>query len=212
MNTRLKTFAFILSVLALAQPLLAQEQEPELQTLLGSNRITFGGYGGPQVGFTKFDSRDVWLVGGRGGVLLNHSLVIGGGGFGIVNSPRFGQIDSGNGGYLEGGYGGMLVEPILWWNRVVHLSVPVLVGAGGMAYVKSLDYDNDHDRYNDNLIDSDPFFVLEPGIELELNVVRFMRIAAGVKYRWAPNLDLSDTPSDPFNGFTTTICVKFGKF
>jgi len=76
-------------------------------------------------------------------------------------------------------------------------------------YVKSVNR-NMNDLYN--IIDSDPFFILEPGLELELNLFRFMRIAAGVSYHWSPNLDLMDTPSTPFNGITSSIAIKFGKF
>lgn len=186
-----------------------KQQEPEMQTLFGNTKFTFGGMGGPQIGLSKFNSKDVLLVGGHGGVVINHCLVIGGGGMGIVNTPSFANVGGIDRGYLEGGYGGFLIEPIFMSNKVVHLAMPILIGGGSMSYLK----DNYHGMdYPSNEIDSDQFFVLEPGIEVELNVVRFMRIAAGVQYRWAPNLNLVNTPSNPFNGITTSITFKFGKF
>ena len=56
----------------------AQEttNEPEMQTLFGNKKYTFGGMGGAQVGFSKFNGKDVVLAGARGGVVINHSLVL----------------------------------------------------------------------------------------------------------------------------------------
>jgi len=189
----------------------AQEKtdDQEMQTLFRNQKISVGGMGGPQVGLSQFNDREIWLVGCRGGVVINHSLVIGGGGWGIVNMPKFTGIAGNTYAYIEGGYGGMLIEPIIKSNKLVHIAVPILIGAGNLMYVKEIEQDP-MDPLNE--IDNDSFFVLEPGIEIELNVVRFMRIAAGIRYRWAPNLDLVDTPSNPFNGITSSITFKFGKF
>lgn len=203
-------FALIL-LLTNAYTTKAQEkpEEQEMQTLFGNKTVSIGGMGGPQIGLSSFNDREVWLMGGLGGVVINHSLVIGGGGWGIVNMPRFDNIGGNTNAYIQGGYGGVLIEPIIKSNKLIHVAMPILVGAGNLMWVKEISQDM-MDPLNE--IDNDSFFVLEPGIELELNVVKFMRIAAGVKYRWAPNLNLVDTPQNPFNGMTTSITFKFGKF
>jgi len=209
-TTRLILFTFL--ILTTTNAIIkAQEtpEESEMQTLFGNTKFTFGGMGGPQIGFSNFNSKDVLLVGGRGGVVINHCLIIGGGGWGIVNMPKFSNIGGNTVGYIEGGYGGFLVEPIFMSKKLVHLSMPILIGGGELLYVKEINHDMD-DPLNE--IDSDPFFVLEPGIEVELNVIKFMRIAAGIRYRWSPNLDLVDTPANPFNGITSSITLKFGSF
>jgi hypothetical protein len=65
---------------------------------------------------------------------------------------------------------------------------------------------------NTHIIDQSQFFVIEPSIEVELNVIRFMRIAAGVSYRYASNLNLITTPNDSFNNFSGSVTLKFGRF
>lgn len=193
----------------------SQDDSEQMQTLFGDNPISYGGYGGPRVAFSDFNGKDIWLVGGRGGAIFNHSFVIGGAGYGIVNSPRFSNI-SYDGidypvAYLEGGYGGMHLEYILMPNKVVHLSFPLLVGAGGLMYSETSSAASGG-NYTEDIIVNTAFFVVEPGVELELNIVRFMRISAGIAYRYAHNLDLPNTPTSAFNSLSGTISLKFGKF
>ena len=191
------------------------EPEEEMQTLFGDEKLTFGGYGGPRVAFSSFDNNDIWLVGGRGGVIINHCFVIGGAGYGIVNSPRYNDLVIDDTTYpnlyLQGGYGGLLLEGIIWSRKLVHFSVPVLIGAGGVMFSDKRYPDGDED-YDIHVIEHTPFFVIEPGIEVELNVVRFMRLAAGVSYRYAPKAELPNIPSNAFNSLNVSLSLKFGSF
>jgi hypothetical protein len=90
--------------------------------------------------------------------------------------------------------------------------VPVLIGAGGAAYVNKGWYDNNNQNWNYNTIDSSPFFVLEPGIEIEFNVVKFMRIGLGGYYRYTSGLNLEKTDEHIMDGFSAGLSLKFGKF
>jgi len=199
------------TILVFSFPIQAQEKQEndEFQSLFGNNKIVYGGYGGPQIGFSKFDNRNIILVGGHGGVVINHFLVIGGAGSGIVNMLKYNNINGTDNAYLVGGYGGMYLNFIAYPLKVVHVSFPMLIGAGGMEFVK--DINQPHENIT-NTIDNDVFFVFEPGVEIELNVLKFMRFGIGAKYRWAPNLNLINTSSDPFNGISYCLSMKFGKF
>lgn len=200
---------FIVSVTVINIYAQSTNDDSEMQTLFGNKQFTFGGAGGVHVGFSKFNGVNAVLVGGRGGVIINHNLVLGGGGWGFANIPSFSNIGGNDIGYLEGGYGGVYIEPIFFAKKAVHFSLPILVGAGDLMYLRSV---NRNMSDIANMIDSDPFFILEPGLELEINLFKHVRFAAGVSYHWSPNLDLIDTPANPFNGFTSSIAVKFGKF
>lgn len=65
------------------------------------------------------------LVGSRGGWIINHVVVLGGGGYGLVSSvtapqqaqPALGRYD------LSFGYGGVIIEGIILPMRAWHLSV-----------------------------------------------------------------------------------------
>jgi hypothetical protein len=211
-----KMFFTLVVLLFTSSFLMAQDEpEEEMQTLFGDEKLTFGGYGGPRVAFSSFDNNDIWLVGGRGGVIINHCFVIGGAGYGIVNSPRYNDLVIDDTTYpnlyLQGGYGGLLLEGIIWSRKLVHFSVPVLIGAGGVMFSDKRYPDGDED-YDIHVIEHTPFFVIEPGIEVELNVVRFMRLAAGVSYRYAPKAELPNIASNAFNSLNVSLSFKFGNF
>ena len=196
----------------------AQEENgnsQEYRTLFGSDEISHGGYGGISVNYTQIDGKEAVLVGARGAWVINHGVAIGLGGYGFANDMSYNKTinDITDRYTLAGGYGGLLIEPIIGAKWPVHVSIPVLIGAGGVAYVnqywKTYDDPYYHDYHPD---DADAFFVIEPGIEIELNMVKFMRLAIGGYYRYTSDLDLADTKSDLLNGFSTGVTLKFGKF
>ena len=58
----------------------------------------------------------------------------------------------------------------------------------------------------------DHFFVIEPGVKVECNVIKALRIGIGISYRYTPDLDLKYTSSDLINQFTAKLSLRFGKF
>ncbi len=212
-----KLFLTVFFIIASSSFIYAQGNDDEkMQTLFGNEPVIVGGYGGPRVGFSQFDGKDIWLVGGRGGAIFNHVFSIGGAGYGIVNSPYFSSItfkdSTYNDVYLEGGYGGLQLEYILKPYKVVHISFPLLIGAGGLQftderYINTQDY-----NLNNHIICNKAFFVIEPGLEIELNVIRFMRLAIGLSYRYAHGVELPDVSSNAFNTLTGSVSLKFGSF
>ena len=126
----MKRLFLMLVSLIMTLPLHAQEQ-----TLI-SGPIDNGGFGGPVVKFSQIDSRFALLVGGYGGWLINHSFMIGGGGFGLANNirgSRAAQIYCGTGDNLrlQFGYGGFMLEYIGEPNSLIHYNVSKLIGAVG---------------------------------------------------------------------------------
>jgi len=214
----MKTTTVLVLILFLGFDLFAQEgnrDQQEYRTLFGGDEITHGGYGGLSINYSQIDGKGAILVGAKGAWIINHGIGIGIGGYGFANDINYektinGSIDKYT---LAGGYGGLLIELIIGANWPVHVSIPVLIGAGTVAYVnnhwKNYDDPDFHRPYNQ---DGDAFFVIEPGIEIELNMVKFMRLAIGGHYRFTSNLDLVDTKSGILNGFSTGVTLKFGKF
>jgi hypothetical protein len=181
------------------------------------DNIKVGWFVGIDPGYTQFDNRDVWLGGLSVGLILDHNFSIGLTGRGWTNHDGmfYPNVTDTAGAYLEGGYGGLLLEYTLFPKSVVHVTFPVLVGAGGASYVTDKEYrdwDNDHDAHTHKSLDSDAFFVVEPGVRAEVNILKFMRLNAGISYRYVGNLELINTSSDMMNNFTATVGLKFGKF
>jgi hypothetical protein len=209
---------FLLMALVFTNFAIAQDEKPqdEMRTLFGNNdKISHGGYGALLINYSQFDGKDVVLVGARGGWLINHGITLGIGGYGFANQISIidGSINNPDGDrlYLSGGYGGLLVEPIIFPMKPIHISIPILIGAGGAAIIDEDYYHNNYDEYYNDLATS-PFFVFEPGIEIELNVVKFMRIGIGGYYRYTSGMSLGEQDEHILDGFSAGLSLKFGKF
>jgi hypothetical protein len=182
----------------------------EIKTLLGRNRAG-GAYSAFSAGYSVIDDKHAVMFGGRFGWVASHSLGIGLGATGFINEFHY-EPSLDQEVFLAGGYGGLYIEPILLPRSPVHLSFPVLFGAGGISYVSK------NSEYNDNLIeDSEAFLLIEPAAEIELNLTRFFRFAVGASYRFPTSFDvgLSGTPkasAESIKGLSYTVTLKFGKF
>jgi hypothetical protein len=190
----------------------------DINTLFGKGgKTTLGWFIGIDPGYTQFDNRDVWLGGLSVGMIVDHHFTIGLTGRGWTNHDGmyYPNVTDTAGAYLEGGYGGLLLEYTLFPKSVVHVTFPVLIGAGGATYVTDQDYAEwDEDDWDDchHSLDTDAFFVVEPGVRAEVNILKFMRLNAGISYRYAAGLELMNTSGDLMNNFTATVGLKFGKF
>lgn len=182
----------------------------EIKTLLGRNRAG-GGYSAFTAGYSVIDNKHAVLFSGRFGWLPSHSIGFGMGATGFINEFHY-EASLDREVFLTGGYGGLFIEPILMARSPIHLSLPVLFGAGGISYISK------ESELNDNLIeDSEAFLLIEPGAELELNLTKFFRFAIGASYRFPSAFDvgLSGTPSanaESIKGISYKVTFKFGKF
>lgn len=213
-----KIFSLII-VLSIGFSLYAQRDERnnhEIYTLFGNNRFSSGGYGGFGAGYTIIDGKDAITTTGRAAWVIGHGLALGVAGTGFVNDYHYdaGIDENVN---LAGGYGGFLIEPILLGRSPVHLAFPIVAGLGGIAYTRST-WTGDPWAYTDSWVeDMDTYLIFEPGVELEFNILRFFRLAAGVTYRMTSPISLIESEpglvaSDVLDGFSAGITFKFGKF
>ena len=218
----MKRYSLMLAMLFLAIFASAQEEtkvtNEEINTVFGKGGKThIGWFIGIGSGYTQFDKRDVWLGGLSTGMVVNHHFTIGltGTGWTNRNGMYYPEVTDTAGAYLEGGYGGLLLEYTLFPKSVVHVSFPVMIGAGGATYVTKSEYTEwDEDEWDTchKTLDQDGFFVVEPGVRAEVNILKFMRLYAGVSYRYVGNLQMINTSSDLMNGFNANFGLKFGKF
>ncbi len=184
------------------------------QTLL-SGKVDHGGFGGPDWKVTKIYGDTGLMAGGKGAWIIDHKMFIGGGGYGLVNDIPAPVADR----FLNFGYGGVVVGGIIGSDKVAHLCVSALIGGGGVNYRKHWEDMNGHyngNYYYDNsdpdFISNDNFFVIEPGVDFELNVARFMRVTFGVSYRIVNGLQEKDLKNSDLSGVSANVMLKFGKF
>lgn len=215
-----KSITMIVLLAMIMPALVAQEQEEsftekqqqnpsEVQTLFGSHSGS-GGYGALSIGYTKINGQDAILMGARGEWIIGHGFGLGLGGYGFLNDPILvGDLNYS----LAGGYGGLYMEPILFGWYPVHLSFPILIGAGGVANTSySTDYYDPYEDWNGYVEDATAFFVAEFGAELEFNLVRFFRLALFGSYRYTSNINMLEIPTDALRGWSVGMTFKFGSF
>lgn len=183
----------------------------DIQTLTGPGRKV-GFYLGFNSGYSQIGGKDAFGAGGSVALIANHSLAIGFAGKGFVTETFSATPESSTRYDYSGGYGGLLIEPILFPKSPVHLSFPVILGAGGIAKGVLYNYYYPYEYTQVEIEDAEAFFIAEPGIELELNVARWLRFGLGCSYRLTTRLEPAVFDSKIMDGFTGGFSMKFGKF
>lgn len=197
-----KLIVLIIAVL-IAAPAFAQ-----METIF-SGRITNGWYLAPEVKLNDISGETGVWVGMKGGWIINHSLVIGGAGYGLVSenqktyffAPERTRV-------INCGYGGFLMEFIMSPRKIAHVTAGVLIGGGGAGHRYIDEY---YDYSRDNNLD-DAFFALEPNLGVELNISRYIRAEIGATYLYTSGVDLVDLEDDDLSGATGYFALKFGTF
>ena len=205
---------FVLLFLLFSISISAQEE-----TLLGSGEISSGGFGAPVVKYTQIKGDPALLIGGRGGWIINHTFVLGAGGYSLVTDvetdtppsilfPVYPYLGS----YINLGYGGLELEYIVQSDQMLHFSVYTLIGGGAVSYRGQELNDVIHLSEYDYDYPNDAFFVLEPAVNAELNVTSFMRICAGFSYRFISGVRMDNLKNSDLTGPSGVLTFKFGSF
>lgn len=175
------------------------------ETLI-SGPIESGGFGGPVLKVGSFNGEAAILVGGRGGWIINHSFIIGGGGYGLANNVKAKVLGPYGERYLNFGYGGLELEYVSNPDRLINYSFQTLIGAGGLGW-------RDEDIHTGmSNSDSDTFFIVEPGINATLNVTPYFRISGGVSYRYVSGVQSPASSNADLSGPSGVLTFRFGKF
>ncbi|GJQ61925.1 MAG: hypothetical protein SCALA702_09780 [Melioribacteraceae bacterium] len=192
----------ILIVFLFSSMLFAQQE-----TLLRDGHIEHGGFGGPVVKFAQVKGEFGLLVGGRGGWLINHSFVLGGGGYGLTNNIKTDININGSTRRVQYGYGGVYLAHFFDPYKIVHVNIGLLIGAGA-TNISDGDYFDNEGTFDN----SDSFFALEPEVSLDLNVTSFFRVGAGISYLYVSGVDRYGLEDSDFSGPSLFLDFKFGKF
>jgi hypothetical protein len=181
----------------------------QISTIFSRTRSN-GGYGALSFGYSQIDGKDAFVMGARGSWIIDHSFAIGLGGVGFINDVNYHNWQNNElNNNLAGGYGGIYLEPILAPRLPVHISIPVLLGIGGISRIDN-EQNWDNWVYDDS--QHDVFLVFEPAVELEFNLTRHLRLAGSVGYRFTSKVEMADTNPDILEGTNIGLVMKFGKF
>jgi len=162
---------FTLILAAMSLNLIAQEtttntaesrprtDNPDEMKTLFNQGMALGGYLATTTKFGQLnDGYGLW-TGGQVTCLLGHSLGIGLAGYGLVNAVETNTLNSdGERYYYQMGYGGLQIEPVIWPREVLHITAPVLIGAGGVGETPYHPYEAIDDYWEDiNVTESSAF-------------------------------------------------------
>jgi hypothetical protein len=176
--------------------------EREKDETLVTGKYEFGGFGGPVFKFSTLADEFAFLVGGRGGWIINHAISLGGGGYGLAQETVFEGIPGSP--YMQFGYGGGIIEFIYRSDKLIHVSLAGLIGGGGFGYAY-----RDWGYYQEDI---DAFFVMEPELNVMMNITEFFRIGAGGSYRYVTGITIENYTNSDLSGFSGNITLKFGLF
>ncbi|MFK7755386.1 MAG: hypothetical protein AB8B53_00485 [Flavobacteriales bacterium] len=196
----------------------SNEEETEKKTLLSDKPLTGGAISFTGKGGEISNQEALWL-GGEVFTVFDHNLHLGVAGYGLVNTIKSINTDVDEKQlHLQCGYGGLFIEPAILENKLVNISFPVLLGAGGIGetrvsgFVDDLSGIDDFELEGDDFYNSDFFWIIEPGVGVNLNISQWMKLSAGVSYRYAYDLELPQTSSTLLDGFNGNVSLKLGWF
>ena len=172
-------------------PVATETQSDELKTILTSPKIKqLGVYVVPEYQFANLAGEFTSMGGGSVMVSLNKKLSIGVSGYSTLGTFSPTQISPDHTLEMSAQFGGAKLEYTLNPNSPIHVSFPLLIGDGRSTidsignHNEGKDYDySHHDDQHSHHGNEISFLVIQPGINVEANVFRFMKVFGGANYR-----------------------------
>lgn len=199
----------IISVILVSINLFAQDDD-EFRTIFDGGINKIRGFGGPTMTFSVIDGEFAHLMGGGGGLILNDQLIIGGFGMGLTNyidakeNLNDNGVDDYEGLEVDYSFGGLWFGYIIKGKYPIH---PVIHTQIGWGHVNLVEQDHWDSGYNGSI------FVLNPILELEMNITRFFRLAVGANYRLNYSMKkLEKYENKHLSGPGGFLSFKFGWF
>ncbi len=215
----MKKLIAIFAFFTVISTLFAQDDDDE-RTLFGAgNDYDIGGYGALVMNPTAQDGEFTVIGGVRGAAIVDHKYALGAGFYNNwIHSLKADYVDprTGRSPRLSVNYYMLEFEYFFVPKSVVNYSLQLGVG-GGRAEFRLEDWDWE---YNDSDYDPDYgddwFFALQPQVNLNVNVLPWMRATVGVGYSLALDADYTlgaktygdSELSSPY----ASITFRFGDF
>lgn len=202
LNLNRLVFVLAAAMMFLSEGTFAQTQDTT-QTLFKSS-VKVSELWTPEVKINSIQGDIGTLIGFYGGALINRSFLVGISGGVNLGHPRI------NYGYF-GGIGQYIHNP----SNLLHFSAQMI-----LAYGSTKDYENPKSGLLDNFwnISGGHFFLMEPGINLELNLSSRIILVTGVSYRYVTglnendeNIQITHVTNQDLSGLNFNIGLKIAK-
>jgi hypothetical protein len=169
------------------------------------------GFGGPVAKITSVNGKTALLLGGRGGWIFDHSLVLGGGIYTLANEidaapstlPAEGPLD------VDFSYFGLEAEYVFRSAEIVHYTLYGFLGIGAVRLLKD---PGSFSKENTQVQETNWTFVFEPAANVEVNVASWCRVMGGVSYRVTTGVTQVGLGNKDFTGLAASLTLKLGSF
>lgn len=193
-------FIFVALLYIISQTgLQAQEKEYLVD---GSKKLQVSGFISLIQEFSSYESDFAFSSGGSFGVLFNQNFYVGAYGLGMIKPGidlRNDNFDEFNASF---GHGGLMVGGIINTEKAIHFDVNTKIGLGGYSYEGDLNYIDEYDAV----------FVVSPEVGVELNITKFLKVKAGVGYRYVTGFKANHVNDNILNSTTGSIGILLGWF
>lgn len=188
-------------------------------TVLDSTYDVAGGFGaGGRVGLINDQIAVLGAL--QAAIVVDHETVIGVEAVGLLNHVSFDDAADAGSDVLQVVYGGVLLEHVFMYRKTFHPLIRCTIGGGGISV-------RQHDALNapvvlgasdgvdfefDPTSNQDAFFVLEPGIGVELNITQNVRLEIAALYRIVAGVATEGISNGMFTGPSVGLTIKSGVF
>lgn len=212
-NFFVKNQIFVLTLSLLLLAFLAQAQENEkIQTLFsGKSKITgFGSVINQLTIANNANVRSFYSIGAEGGALFNHRLYVGLYGLSSVAPNNIGSVENGTvitNKNLRLIQTGGLVGYKFFPTKVIHLNFSTKIGGAFLVE------DTNVYRTNNDAQVSQAFFMVNPTLNVEVNLFAWMQVFVGGGYSFiSGNEAFGINPNQDLSAPTFQLGFSFGRF
>lgn len=187
-------------------------QSGNVKTLFSPKKISSGGYGAVSSRFTSIRGKYTHMAGIYGGWYVNHRFMLGLGMAASTNQltvPTEFSAQPNRKMTWQYGQFGLMTEYVLASDKPIHVALQLFAGAGF-----TLQYQRNglHDINYEDVYDENWFTVAEPGVQVEINLFKWMRFSPGISYRFAMGSDGRGLADKDLSAISYHATLKFGKF
>ena len=191
--TAVRSFHVLLLLSLTLTEVFAQEHD-------SSTSAVTGFYGAPEVRLGTVRDIAGVFVGGRGGWVFDRAYAVGLGGYILTTNVNARSPDSTGQNRVGTSYGGLDFEYFVSTDGLFHVTAQTLVGAGAVSY-RQQPYTNQRPRL-------DSFFILEPGLMLNVVVTKIVRVGLGVSYRFVQGLSSHLATNSDLTGPSANLTLR----
>ena len=177
------------------------------KTFFGNGKQEIGYFVSPSCQFGNIAGSTAILPGLGAGIVINKNIYLGMN-YKFIASENTPEGEPDNRLYLDQRYYGLKFEYAIQSGKVVHLNFPIELGAGETE----LDL---KDSYEDQgLVPTDDawFAYVEPGVALEINLHKYIKLNIVCVYRFISNLSFRNLTEKNLAGITYSAGLKIGIF